>query len=131
MKGEQRSRKENRAIRGPVLLPLSHYSGNNTAPGLSDPPPQPTSKRRNHPGVRRMSLQSCIGSHALLLINGSVSDSFRSCLYSLFPFTNTTSVARRTATFPPHHSADGGREGGREGASRGSSPEPPAGRRLL
>ena len=76
-------------IRGPVL-PLSHYSSNNTASGLSEPPPRPTSKPHNHPGVQRMPLQSCISSPSLLVINESVSDSFRMSLYSLFsPHTHT------------------------------------------
>lgn len=78
-------------IRGPVL-PLSHYSSNNTASGLSDPPPQPTSKPHNHPGVRRMPLQSCIGSPSLLVINESVSDSFRMSRDSLFSLMHTHST---------------------------------------
>lgn len=88
MKREHRSCKEKDrvwVIRGPVLPP-SHYSSNNTASGLSDPPPEPTSKPRNHPGVQRMPLQSCISSPSLLVINESVSDSFRmSPIFSFFP----------------------------------------------
>lgn len=76
-------------IRGPVL-PLSHYSSNNTASGLSDTPPGPTSKPHNHPGVRRMPLQSCIGGPSLLVINESVSDSFRMSRDSLFSLTQHT-----------------------------------------
>ncbi len=127
-------------IRVPVL-PLSHYSSNNTASGLSDPPPQPTSKPHNRPGVRRMPLQSCISSPSLLVINESVSDSFRMSLYSLFSLTHThthtlhptakfTRLSQRGPVYRCFHlivtaavrlTKDG----------RGSIREPPAGRRLL
>lgn len=123
-------------IRGPVL-PLSHYSSNNTASGLLDPPPQPTSKPHNRPGVRRMPLQSCISSPSLLVINESVSDSVRMSLYSLFSLTHTVHPTvkftrssqrgpvyrcfRLIVTAAVRLTKD----------SRGSMREPPAGRRLL
>lgn len=82
---EQRLKRQPKLIRGP-FLPLSHYSSNSVAASPSDPPPRPTSKAHNHPGVWRMPLQSCISSPSLLVVNESVSDSSHMSLrFLVFP----------------------------------------------
>lgn len=68
-RGDVRKRQSVNDKRPLSVLPPSHYSSNNTAAVLSDTPPRDTSKPRNHPGVQRMSLQSCFSSLSLLLIN--------------------------------------------------------------
>lgn len=124
LKRDQRSPK---LISGP-FLPLSHYSSNNTASGLSDPPPEPTSKPHNHPGVQRMPLKSCISSPSLLVINERFWQLLYEPLFVVFPLAHTYSTPRHTfvtvwASVPmcPHRhsrwSADEGRQGVHQSAA--------------
>lgn len=106
------------SITGP-FLPLSHYSSNSLAASPSDPPPQPTSKAHNHPGVWRMPLQSCISSPSLLVVNESVSDSSLMSLHFLF-FSHT-----HTHTYPtPLHSSHVGHSVGQRARVSASTLQP-------
>lgn len=131
---EQRLKRQPRScelIRGP-FLPLSHYSSNSVAASPSDPPPRPTSKAHNHPGVWRMPLQSCIGSPSLLVVNESVSDSSHMSLrFLVFPthtYNHTAAKLTRLSQRGPerscfrpqrfsHCSADEGRQGVHQSAA--------------